>query len=469
MNKTGVSSRLELLSQLCLDYNQIVADVKNSDRKRRVYENKELGLSFFSSNELLNRDIRARIEEQLSAKIGELASLLRYRNFNNFGCLQFLGDLYRKTSQDGNTPHLNAGFVAYEKSSKQVVVVLLGSLKPSDYWLYNGNLRRTSALEVWGDRISVLPSGLEGLELHRGYASLALELSIQVDSILADTIGVHENKIASYLYSGHSLGAAAAGQMQILKEIESFQNGLSLTTYGLLFAQPRSIVVVDKQGYKNDILETGFMRSLATRTLDFVFAKDVVPIASEMLPASFIGRERNGAKSMSLKTTVANFRRQCGQSAFGALGTRWEAGTGDGLLNLPSPTRHFAKVYMKEVTKAIHFEVDNCDDDRAEEMEWTPTMTAKHVDNTETWKWWARRGLGEEVGDNSDSDETATPLSSDGLSEDCVVTAPRKLGRATLSDSDELYLPFLSDCEDSVSEGCVAVAPREFVRKTHSI
>jgi len=94
MNNIGVSCRLRLLSQLCLDYNQIVADVKNADRKRNVYQNKELGLSLFSSDELLNRDNSSRIEQQLRANIGE-ESVARYREFDIFVCLEFLGDLFR--------------------------------------------------------------------------------------------------------------------------------------------------------------------------------------------------------------------------------------------------------------------------------------------------------------------------------------------------------------------------------------
>lgn len=479
MNNIGVSCRLRLLSQLCLDYNQIVADVKNADRKRNVYQNKELGLSLFSSDELLNRDNSSRIEQQLRANIGE-ESVARYREFDKFVCLEFLGDLFRRTSKDDSTPRLNAGFVAYDKTSKQVVVVLLGSLQPSDYWLYNGDLCRASALKTWGDRLSVLPSGLESLELHRGYASLALELSIQVDDIVADTFGIHANKITSYLYTGHSLGAAAAGQMQIFKEFEILQNAAYLTTYGLLFAQPRSIVVVDAQGNKNNILETTFMRSLATRTIDFVVAKDIVPIVSEMCPANLIGRERNHTKSdheedgdsfmrcMSMK--VARFRRQYGQSAFGALGTRWETGTADGLFVLPSGLRHFAKVYMKEVTKAIDFESEQTDDDDAnEDKAWTDLKTLKHIDGTETFKWLARSRFAQDAESDSDSDGTAIPDSSDVIESMNDVITPCESLRATNEASDGNFIAsfLLDDCDDfyhNVGEECAVVSPIRCMR-----
>jgi hypothetical protein len=474
MNNTGLSCRLRLLSQLCLDYNQIVADVKNADRKRRVYRNKELGLSLFSSDELLNRDNSSRIEQQLRANIGE-ESVSRYREFDKFMCLEFLGDLFRRTSKDDSTPRLNAGFVAYDKTSKQVVVVLLGSLKPSDYWLYNGDLCRASALKTWGDRLSVLPSGLESLELHRGYASLALELSIQVDAIVADTFGIHENKITSYLYTGHSLGAAAAGHMQILKEFEILQDAARLTTYGLLFAQPRSIVVVDAQGNKNDVLETPFMRSLATRTIDFVVAKDIVPIVSEMCPANLIGQERNHTECdheedgdsfmRGIGMKIARFRRQYGQSAFGALGTRWEAGTADGLFAIPSGLRHFAKVYVKEVTKAIDFEfLDTDDDDPNEEKAWTDLKTAKHIDGTETLKWLARSRFALDAECDSDSDGTATPHSSDVIESMNDVITPCESLRASHEASDGNFLPSLAlhDWEDScndVGEEWVVASP----------
>jgi hypothetical protein len=468
MSNLGGSGRLALLSQLCLDYNQIVADVKNADRKRRVFQNRELGLSFFSSDDSMNRENRAIIERQIFARIGN-ESLLRYRAFNDFGCLKFLGDLSRRTSQDDSTPRMNSGFVAYDTVLKQVVVVLLGSLKKSDYWLYNGNLRRKSALSVWSERLSTLPVGLQGLELHRGYATLALELSHQVDDILANTSGSHENMIRSYLYTGHSLGAAAAGQMQILKELECFQDGVSCTTYGLLFAQPRSIVIVDEQGKENNILETTFMGSLSARTLDFVVANDVVPIASGMWPAAFIGEDSQqfqelrasprkrgwagyesgrcrssmrceGAASCfslvealirDISTTVGNFRRQCGKSAFGAVGTRWEAGVQDGSMSIPSGSRHFAKVYMKEVTKAVTFQDGEDDMNDAAEKDWTEAKRAKHIDGRETLTWWIHKGMresGEEAECAIGNDMARIPFSCDddvSLNEDCVAVAPR--------------------------------------------
>jgi hypothetical protein len=209
------------------------------------------------------------------------------------------------------------------------------------------------------------------------------------------------------------------------------------------------------------------MRRLATRTLDFVVAKDVVPIASEMWPANFTARERDlgdfdqqkqrGALIRNMGNAVSRFHRQCGQSAFGALGTRWEAGAGNGLLNFPSGSLHFANVYMKELTKTIRYVSDASDDSAHDEMDWKEIKGKKNVDGTETWKWWMRSGFGESSEHNDDSDETATPLSSDEA---------ERVG-------DELAFSFSSEDtgedtgEGDTSEGCVVAAPRRCLRPKH--
>merc|ERR1712113_815430 len=127
-----------------------------------------------------------------------------------------------------------SGFVAYQRTTREVLIVVQGSMSKEDS-LANANGVAVSFEQDVLRPFRIDPKrGLGSLREYKGYSEIVVTLWREISEVLANVTKTKGN-ISRVIVSGHSLGAAvAAGVLEVLN------NENKHPSQGYLFAQPDS-------------------------------------------------------------------------------------------------------------------------------------------------------------------------------------------------------------------------------------
>jgi len=141
--------------------------------------------------------------------------------------------------------------------------------------------------------------------VHKGYRDLAVKLEYQVHQILAQPKNrAVKKEFKSVVYTGHSLGAAVAAQMLMLRKLETEESEWK-TSFGVFFAQPSSFkfgggnrlapvnILAGHRINRNigDMTPFGdrLLKNLNSTSVDFIFDKDLVK--ASMMHYTSVGKQ----------------------------------------------------------------------------------------------------------------------------------------------------------------------------------